>query len=90
MSGLTEKAKLILKGVVPSPSGRMIRVQYLHGVVRFIANKQDLIGESNGTAIANWDSALEELVTQGLLGKVNEQTFKVTPKGYECAESPGF
>ncbi len=90
MSDLTEEAKLMLKETVSSPSRRVMCIQYHNRVVQFIANRKALISESNGRAIAVWESALEELVTQGLLDKVNEQTFQVPKKGYECAESLGL
>lgn len=94
MNDLSEKAKLLLKAAISSPFRSVMCARNSRsGTVQFIVNKENLIKELNDRDIADWESALAELITKGLLKKTDasgSQTFKVTSKGYECAKSLGL
>lgn len=84
---LSKEAKIILKEAAADPAGIVMFVHYGSGA-ELQSNDKNFITDQSRRAIAVWESALQELLDDGLLlARGNKgEVFEITKKGYDVAE----
>jgi hypothetical protein len=87
LASLSAEAKLLLKEAASDPAGIVMFVHYGAGV-DLQTNGKNLITDQSRRAVAVWESALQELLDDGLLVERGQkgEVFEVTKKGYDVAE----
>jgi hypothetical protein len=85
---LSKEARILLKGAASDPSGLIIFERYGASVDLHTNGVSLLTSKEDHRALAAWESALQELVKDGLLAAHGEkgETFEITKKGYDVAE----
>jgi hypothetical protein len=84
---LSREAQTLLKEAVQDPSGTVIRLPHIGGLI-IQTHEKGFVEEGNPRSRAIWEGALQELQAAGLIadrGYKNE-VFGVTREGYEIAE----
>ena len=87
-TALSKEAKILLKGAASDPSGLILFERYGTGVDLHTNGVSLLTIKDDHRALATWESALQELVKDGLLVDRGEggEIFEITKKGYGVAE----
>ena len=85
---LSKEAKTLLKESALDPSGLVLFEQYGASVDLHTNGKSFFTDKANHRALAVWESALQELVKDGLLVARGQrgEVFEITKKGYDVAE----
>ena len=85
---LSKEAKTLLKEAALDPSGLVLFERYGAGVDLHTNSKSLFTSKEDHHALAVWESALQELVKDGLLVAQGDrgEVFEITKKGYEVAE----
>jgi hypothetical protein len=85
---LSKEAKILLKEAALDPGGLVLFERYGEGVDLHTNSKSLLTSKEDHRALAVWESALVELVKDGLLVARGDrgEVFEITKKGYEVAE----
>jgi hypothetical protein len=85
---LSKEAKTLLKGAASDPSGLVVFERYGEGVDLHTNGTSLLTSKEDHRALAAWESALEQLVSEGLFVSQGErgEIFEITKKGYDVAE----
>ena len=85
---LSKEAKILLKESALDPSGLVLFERYGAGVDLHTNGKSLLTSKQDHHALAVWESALQELVKEGLLVARGErgEVFEITKKGYDVAK----
>ena len=84
---LSKEAKVLLKGAALDPGGLVLYEHYGAGVDLHTNGTSLLTSKEDHRAIAVWESALQELVNDGLLIERGDsgEVFEITKKGYDVA-----
>jgi hypothetical protein len=87
-TALSKEAKILLKGAASDPSGLVTFERYGAGVDLHTNGVSLLTSKEDHRALAVWESALQELVEDGLLVAHGErgEIFEITKKGYDVAK----
>ena len=90
-AALSKEAKLLLKEAASDPAGIVMFAHYGSGV-ELQTNDKNLITDQSRSAVAVWESALQELLDVGLLVQRGQkgEVFEVTKKGYDVAKHRPF
>jgi len=85
---LSKEAKIILKEAALDPSGLVLFERYGTSVDLHTNGKSLLTSKEDHHALAAWESALQELVKDGLLVARGDrgEVFEITKMGYDAAE----
>jgi hypothetical protein len=85
---LSKEAKTLIKEASLDPSGLVLYERYGAGVDLHTNGVSLLTGKEDHHAMASWESALEELIKDGLLAPRGEhgEVFEITNKGYDVAK----
>ncbi len=85
---LSEEAKTLLKGAALDPSGLILFERYGASVDLHTNGVSLLTSKADHRALALWESALRELVKDGLLISRGErgEVFEITKQGYDVAK----
>jgi len=85
---LSEEAKILLKGAALDPSGLVLFERYGEGVDLHTNGLSLLTSKVDHHTLAVWESALQELVKDGLLVTRGDrgEVFEITKKGYDVAK----
>ena len=87
---LSREAKLLLAETANDPSGLMLFERYGAGVDLHAGSSDSTLFADKGDhrALATWESALDELVTRGLMTQHGEsgEVFEITREGYALAD----
>lgn len=88
-TALSKEAKTLLKEAAQDPGGLVLFERYGAGVDLHTNGVSLITSKEDHRAIATWESALQELVGDGLLVAHGDrgEVFEITKKGYEAAES---
>ena len=88
IADLSKEAKILLNEAALDPSGLVLFERYGASVDLHTNGKSLLTSKEDHRALAVWESALDELVKDGLLAARSErgEVFEITKKGYEVAE----
>jgi hypothetical protein len=88
ITALSAEAKILLKEASLDPSGLVMFERYGAGIDLHTNDKSLFTDKAGHRALAAWESALEELVRDGLLDAEGDrgEIFEITKKGYEVAE----
>ena len=86
---LSSEAKTLLQGAASDPGGRVVFERYGASVDLHTNGVSLLTSKQDHRAVAAWESALEELVDDGLLVPRGErgEVFEITRRGYDLAEA---
>lgn len=84
---LTQEAQTLLKEAAKDKNGCIVRVEHLGGT-SFRSNDKSLVEGNNPRLIAEWEAALRELESHGLVESMDHkrQVFRITRKGYNSAD----
>jgi hypothetical protein len=87
-TALSKEAKILLKEAALDPSGLVLFERYGAGVDLHTNGVSLLTSKEDHRALAVWESALDELVKDGLLVARGDrgEVFEITKKGYEVAK----
>ena len=87
-AALSREAKTLLQGAAQDPGGLVLFERYGASVDLHTNGVSLLTSKEDHRAMATWESALQELVRDGLLVAHGErgEVFEITKKGYEVAE----
>jgi hypothetical protein len=87
-AALSKEAKTLLKEAALDPSGLILFERYGAGVDLHTNGVSLLTSKEDHRALALWESALQELVKDGLLISRGErgEVFEITKKGYDVAK----
>lgn len=87
LPALSDAAKSLLLDVSLDPSGTLLLVHYLSGT-SLTVNRKELITEQSRRVVAQWESALKELVIAEMLEPRGDkgELFAITERGYQLAE----
>jgi len=87
-AALSKEAKVLLLGAASDPGGLVLFERYGAGVDLHTNGVSLLTSKEDHRAIALWESALEELVNDGLLVARGErgEVFEITKQGYDIAK----
>ena len=85
---LSESAIQMLKEISQDNSGQLIKIGFIGGFA-FQTNGRQLNDDEASRTMAKWDSALRELLKEGLVEPVGikGEIFHITQKGYEFADT---
>jgi hypothetical protein len=85
---LSKEARILLQGAAADPSGLVLFERYGAGVDLHTNGVSLLTSKEDHRAVALWESALEELVKDGLLVARGErgEIFEITKQGYDLAK----
>ncbi len=85
---LSKEAKILLSGAALDPSGLVLFERYGASVDLHTNGISLLTSKEDHHALAVWESALEELVKDGLLVARGDrgEVFEITKKGYDVAK----
>lgn len=85
---LSKEAQILLKGAALDPSGLVLFERYGAGVDLHTNGISLLTSKEDHHALAVWESALQELVKDGLLVARGDrgEVFEITKKGYDVAK----
>lgn len=85
---LSDEAKALLKEAAQDPSGLILFERFGASVDLHTNDKSLFTHKEDHRALAMWESALQDLVKDGLLIDRGDQgeIFEITKKGYEVAE----
>lgn len=88
IAALSDEAKTLLKEAALDPSGLVLFERYGTSVDLHTNDKSLFTDKTDHRTLAAWESALEELVKDGLLVAEGDrgEVFEITRKGYEAAE----
>ena len=88
-TGLSPEARRLLAGAAADPGGHVLYEKYGASVDLHTNGVSLLTDKFDHRAVATWESALQELVGQGLLAARGErgEVYEITRKGYEAAAS---
>ena len=88
MVTLSKEAKILLEGAALDPSGLVLFERYGAGVDLQTNGISLLTSKEDHHALAVWESALQELVKDGLLVARGDrgEVFEITKKGYDVAK----
>lgn len=86
-AALSKEAKIILQGAAADPSGLVLFERYGASVDLHTNGVSLLTSKEDHRAMAVWESALQELVANGLLVARGErgEVFEITRQGYDLA-----
>jgi hypothetical protein len=84
---LSREAQALLKACSEDPSGQILHIPHLGGVVIQVSGK-NFVEDNTPRSRAKWEGALAELENEGLLEAVGakRQIFKMTREGYAVAD----
>jgi hypothetical protein len=84
---LSDEAKMLLRKVADDPSGTILFERYGASVDLHTNGESLFTSKEDHRALASWESALQELTTDGLLTADGErgEVFKITKAGYDAA-----
>lgn len=87
LPSLTKEARILLKEASLDPHGNIIHAQYIGGT-DIQTNGKNLIATQERREVAKWESALEELLDNGLLVERGHEgeIFEVSNLGYQVAD----
>jgi hypothetical protein len=87
-AALSKEARILLKEAASDPSGLVIFERYGAGVDLHTNGVSLLTSKEDHRALALWESALQELVKDGLLISRGErgEVFEITQQGYDAAK----
>jgi len=87
-AALSKEAQILLKGASADPSGLVLFERYGAGVDLHTNGVSLLTSKADHRALALWESALQELVNNGLLISRSErgEVFEITKQGYDAAK----
>jgi hypothetical protein len=87
-AALSGEAKTILQKVAQDPSGLILFERYGAGVDLHTNGESLLTSKEDHRALASWESALQQLVDNGLLATQGDrgEVFEITKQGYEAAK----
>ncbi len=85
---LSNEARILLKQAAADPSGLILFERYGASVDLHTNGVSLLTDKEDHRALALWESALEELIREGLLIPQGErdEVFEITKQGYDAAE----
>jgi len=85
---LSEEARRLLAGAAEDPAGLVLFERYGTSVDLHTNGESLLTRKDDHRLMAQWESALQELVDAGLLVAQGErgEVFEITRRGYEAAE----
>jgi hypothetical protein len=88
-TSLSKKAKILLKGAALDPSGLVLFERYGASVDLHTNGISLLTSKADHHALALWESALQELIKNGLFVARGDQEeiFEITKKGYDVANA---
>jgi hypothetical protein len=88
-SGLSKEARTLLVAAASDPSGYILYEKFGASVDLHTNGISLLTDKFDHRAVANWESALKELVDLGLLAARGDrgEIYEITRKGYEAAEA---
>ncbi len=88
MATLSKEAKILLNGAALDPSGLVLFERYGASVDLHTNGTSLLTSKEDHHALAVWESALQELVQDGLLVARGDrgEVFEITKKGYDVAK----
>lgn len=86
-AALSSEARILLKEAAEDPSGLVLFERYGAGVDLHTNGVSLLTSKEDHRALALWESALQELVRDGLLTAQGErgEVFEITKQGYDAA-----
>ena len=84
---ISHEGKTILSEASKDDQGSILLIRHLQGTTMQV-NGRDLIASDNRREISKWESALEELLTNGLVIERGHrgEVFEITNLGYQTAE----
>jgi hypothetical protein len=84
---LSEEARILLKEAALDPSGLVLFERYGASVDLHTNGMSFLTSKEDHRAMASWESAIEQLVNDGLLVARGErgEVFEITKSGYDAA-----
>jgi hypothetical protein len=87
LPSLSREAQILLKEVSLDSNGTVLFVEYIGGS-ELNTNNKNLIPSTDRRELAKWESALQELVDQGLLKArgYKNKIFDITNLGYQIAD----
>lgn len=87
-AALSKEAQVLLKGAAADSSGLVLFERYGASVDLHTNGVSLLTSKTDHRALAIWESALQELVNNGLLMSHGErgEIFEITKRGYDVAE----
>lgn len=87
-AALSNEAKILLKEASLDPGGLVLFERYGASVDLHANGKSLLTSKEDHRALAAWESAIQELIKDGLLVARGErgEVFEITKKGYDAAE----
>jgi hypothetical protein len=85
---LSDEAKTILQKTAQDPSGLILFERFGAGVDLHTNGESLLTSKEDHRALASWESALHELVRDGLLMAEGDrgEVFEITKQGYDAAK----
>ena len=85
---ISKEAKILLKQAALDPSGVVLFEHYGAGVDLHTNGISLLTDKADHRAVAVWESALQELINDGLLVERDDrgEVFEITKRGYDVAE----
>ena len=88
-ASLSKEAKILLKGAALDPSGLVLFERYGASVDLHTNGISLLTSKADHHALALWESALQELIKNGLFVARGDQEeiFEITKKGYDVANA---
>jgi len=86
---LSKEAKTLLEGAAADPSGLVLFERFGEGVDLHTNGISLFTNKADHQTLATWESALQELVSNGLLIDRGNQgeIFEITKKGYDAAKN---
>lgn len=81
---LSNEAKVLLHEACKDSYGQIVKIITLEGMA-IQTNQRNMLPDNNAKTVAAWDSAINDLVTNGLLDKLGSKNelFQVTKLGYD-------
>jgi hypothetical protein len=85
---LSDEAKTILQKTAQDPGGLILFERFGAGVDLHTNGESLLTSKEDHRALASWESALQELVSDGLLTTEDDrgEVFEITKQGYDAAK----
>jgi hypothetical protein len=85
---LSDEAKTILQKTAQDPGGLILFERFGAGVDLHTNGESLLTSKEDHRALASWESALQELVSNGLLTAEGDrgEVFEITKQGYDAAK----
>jgi hypothetical protein len=85
---LSEEAKTILQKTSQDPAGLILFERFGAGVDLHTNGESLLTSKEDHRVLASWESALQELVSEGLLMAQGDrgEVFEITKQGYDAAK----